>query len=147
MKQSGFVCSFATVYCPWKYNCIQIFFLNPAPIQIGKCNKCKLVSFFPLVWFFTKCVAPDCISIWIHEDGYCLRKNLRGFQHHILTAISGTICFMLADITRLWTDLILKCYNVLYILILFRCGKRETHRTQPKKINCAFQVDVLMKKK
>lgn len=53
---------------------------------------------------------------------------------------------MLADITRLWTDLILKCYNVLYILILVHCGRGETHRTQPKKINCAFQADVLMKK-
>lgn len=34
--------------------------------------------------------------------------NLRGIQRHILTAISGTICFMLAEITRFWTDLTLK---------------------------------------
>lgn len=58
-------------------------------------------------------------------------ENLWGFQHHILTAISGTICFMLADITRLWTHLVLKCSNVLYVLILFSCGSGDIHRTQP----------------
>lgn len=60
--------------------------------------------------------------------------NLWGIQHHILTAISGTICFLRADITRLWTDLVLKCYNVLYVLILFSCGIQRTQPTGKKKI-------------
>lgn len=70
--------------------------------------------------------------------------NLWGIQHHILTAISGTICFLRADITRLWTDLVLKCYNVLYVLILFSCG---IHRTQPTgKKKSTFYADVLIKR-
>lgn len=40
---------------------------------------------------------------------------------------------MLADITRLWTDLILKCYNVLYILILFNCGREKYTRLSLQK--------------
>lgn len=47
IKQRCFISSFATVYCPWKYNRILDFFLFvffiPAPNQIG--NKCKWVFF------------------------------------------------------------------------------------------------------
>lgn len=144
IKQRLFICTPATVCCPWKCNHIPISFI-PAPNQIGNRNKCKWGSppphppttNPPLYYDFSTA----CISIWIHEDGYCLWKNLWGFQHHILTAISGTICFMLADVTRLWTDLVLKCYNVLYILILFSCGSGGIHRTQPtgKKKNLLFK--------
>lgn len=78
--------------------------------------------------FFSIMISHRVCSAWLYLNMNPWRwllplQNLRGFQHHILTAISGTICSMLADITRLWTDLTLKCFSVLYILILFNCGR------------------------
>lgn len=100
-------------------------------IQTGSYNKYNSVSLpTPVFYGFSlKCALLDCISIWIHEDGFCLPLNLRGILHHILTAISGTICFTLADITRIWTDLTLKCYNTsLYYSIE---EEEEEGTTQP----------------
>lgn len=56
---------------------------------------------------------------------------------------------MLANITRLWTDLTLKCYNALYILILFNCGRGDVHRTQPMISTLLFfkQINQIKKNK
>lgn len=107
-----------------------------APNQTGNWSKCKWVFFFIMI-------SQQACSAWLYLNMNPWRWllppwNLRGFQHHILTAISGTICFLLADITRLWTDLTLKWYNVLYILILFNCGEGDVHRTQPTKSTVLF---------